>query len=70
MTFENKHRYYLIEGRRYEWRWNGLLCGLYEIEEPAAEEDDDWHPRCGRPVVPVDTLPTRNRTQTRPEPPV
>ena len=28
----------MIEGTRYEWRWEGSLCGLYEIEEP---EDED-----------------------------
>ena len=38
MNFDNKGRYYVIEGTRYEWRWEGSLCGLYEIEEP---EDED-----------------------------
>jgi len=38
MNFDNKGRCYVIEGTRYEWRWEGSLCGLYEIEEP---EDED-----------------------------
>lgn len=40
MDYMNKGRYYLIEGTRYEWRWEGSLCGLYEIEEPSQEEDE------------------------------
>jgi hypothetical protein len=40
MTFENQGRYYTIDGKRYEWRWVGSICGLYEIEEPEEEDDE------------------------------
>jgi hypothetical protein len=41
MRFENKGRYYTIDGKRYEWRWVDCLCGLYEIEETLEDEDKE-----------------------------
>ena len=40
MDYTNKNRWYLIEGKRYEWQWHGSICGLYEIPEPPRDEDD------------------------------
>jgi hypothetical protein len=27
-----------LDGKRYEWRYHGCICGPYEVEEPQTRE--------------------------------